>query len=363
MKEGYDSLAFVKMHSDLIGERNNIIIPRKYLDLVEGDYIAAVVLRDIVAFTAWSYQNKDRDGWFYRKEQVWEEQSYLSGKQVNRGIAKINTIAGEKVIEKKLRKLVNDDGTMMQEVVNHYRLDNDAFVRFYKSGDKPDEIEGGFRICQNGEFRDRPNGIPGNRPNGSSLTYIQEGNIKRENSNHRASDEAPVGANAPTPANAGVLPPQEDSSLTGMKNLGKRVSGKQSTQKEPGSAAAAPTDRRVWAMVTAYHEALKVDDHSVPTRTRHQVYKIFAGLPSWVGETAVRGCVQYIQSDPFWREPGRTTADKVAKTILEWDAAGRPTSVVGKGRGNTQAVVEVTRSYIEQWDGPAGGDDTNMIEG
>ena len=141
------------------------------------------------------------------------------------------------------------------------------------------------------------------------------------------------------------------------------MSGKQSTQKEPGSAAAAPTDRRVWAMVTAYHEALKVDDHSVPTRTRHQVYKIFAGLPSWVGETAIRGCVQYIQSDPFWREPGRTTADKVAKTVLEWDAAGRPTSIVGQKRGHTQAVVEVTRSYIEQWDGPAGGDDTNMIEG
>jgi len=70
------SLKLLDVIADLTGENRTVTFPRTYVEWLEGDYVAAVVLNEVVWWTNWSHQN-GKDGWFYRTEGEWVERTRL----------------------------------------------------------------------------------------------------------------------------------------------------------------------------------------------------------------------------------------------------------------------------------------------
>jgi hypothetical protein len=125
----------------LTGEGNTTVFPTAYVEWLDGDYVAAVVLNDAVHWTAWS-QRKGKFGWFYRTEADWQEARCLSWKQVSRAITAINTRAGATLIQREVRALPNGRATF-------YRLDVLAFGALVK--DEPVFTKGRDPYRLNGE--------------------------------------------------------------------------------------------------------------------------------------------------------------------------------------------------------------------
>lgn len=291
-----DASQLITLHADLTSEKRNIVIQQRYLEMVEWDYVAAVVFRDLIAFTGWSYSKRDRDGWFYRTEADWQESAHLSQKQVNRCIAHINTVAGEEVIEKKIKKIVHDNGTMMQQTATHYRVNPEAFARFYKASV---DADGGSRNFQLGDSGNGEKGDSPIRPEGESLTYTQQTTQQTEQDG--ASEDARALADL-------------ESSFRNRK--------KKSTQ---SAGSGARDDARVWGLVSAYFEGRGMDDHKMPASQRSAAYNVLKDLgPEW-SQYAVRACTQYLGSQQWYQEPGRLTAKAVVAAIHDWDNKGRPT--------------------------------------
>lgn len=149
----------------LVGEQNNYVIPKVFVDLLDGDYVAAVVLKECVY---WSGRHEDdRDGWFYRNEADWQEHNRLSRKQVNRAITAINTVAGGTLIEKQVHQLRSPNGTLLQERATHYRIDPELLAELLELAqmdvsDRPHE--GGASHTGSSNL---PKGTFGTDPNGS----------------------------------------------------------------------------------------------------------------------------------------------------------------------------------------------------
>lgn len=91
-------------HAELAGEKNNIVIPKLYIEFCDGDINAGIVMREIVGLYAWSCSQEKIDSrqpnGFYRDDKDWKNATYLSRRQVNRGID---------VIESKVKELLGDD--------------------------------------------------------------------------------------------------------------------------------------------------------------------------------------------------------------------------------------------------------------
>lgn len=146
-----------EIHRQILGERNNVVIPKIYIEFVKGDYVAAVVLKEIVWGSGDYSQTADRDGWMYNSEKDWQDHHFLSRKQVNRSIAHINTCADASLIDKKVSKRTTPNGDVLNENVTYYRLDNDIYERIFGS-------------VQGGRFGNVPEGSSGNVHEGKSLT-------------------------------------------------------------------------------------------------------------------------------------------------------------------------------------------------
>jgi hypothetical protein len=127
------------------------------------------------------------------------------------------------------------------------------------------------------------------------------------------------------------------------------------------SVDARTTDRRVWDAVAGWFDAKNVPYHSVPDRERYRVFAEMKHLPDWAGRTDVRDCVAYLQSDPFYREPGKLTVRKLCSTILEWDGAGRPEAVAPRGRPAGPSILERMMAQIAE-DEMNGGDDKSIFD-
>ncbi len=85
-------------------------------------------------------------------------------------------------------------------------------------------------------------------------------------------------------------------------------------------------DGDVYALVDAYATAKGIAPKDVTGRHRQEAFRAFKDLPAWVKPVDVNACASYLLSDPFWAEPGKLTVAKLAETIPEWDARGRPTA-------------------------------------
>lgn len=109
----------------LTGDRNVVVIPRLFVTLLEGDYIAAAILNQIVY---WTDHTRDPEGWFYKSYDEWTAETGLSKYQVNRSIKGDKRVKGEKVtlasvgVETKRKKAPNGAPTI------HYRINREMFI-------------------------------------------------------------------------------------------------------------------------------------------------------------------------------------------------------------------------------------------
>jgi hypothetical protein len=127
------------LHAHILSERQNIIVPRLYLELLDGDYVAAIVFKEIVFWSGDWAATPDRDGWFYRTAPAWKADHYLSWSQVARAVTKINTLIDPRpnpddpkdpipLVQKKTRKIRATNGTVLNETAMHFRLDQDLYA-------------------------------------------------------------------------------------------------------------------------------------------------------------------------------------------------------------------------------------------
>lgn len=160
-------MTLLDLFSRFLGEKNNYVIPKPFVEWLDGDYVAAVVLKECIY---WSSHFEDiRDGWFYRDEQDWEKENHLSRRQVNRAITTINTKAGGELIRKKVEKIRTRDGYMLQQTATHYRIDEDLLSRI-------------FHFDNTGNDTNRRSG---DDTSGKSLTYTTDtfnGDVQQVNS-------------------------------------------------------------------------------------------------------------------------------------------------------------------------------------
>lgn len=95
------------------GQQNTLTIPRPYIDLCDGDILAALLLSQCVY---WTDRTKDENGWFAKSYQEWQDELGMTQYQVNRA-AKLLKDMG---LETKLRKF-NGAPTV------HYRINMAVF--------------------------------------------------------------------------------------------------------------------------------------------------------------------------------------------------------------------------------------------
>jgi hypothetical protein len=280
------SLKLLDVIADLTGENRTVTFPRTYVEWLEGDYVAAVVLNEVVWWTNWSHQN-GKDGWFYRTEGEWVERTRLTRKQVVRAITTINDRAGRALIER-MTKRAEGSPTM------HFRLDDRAFA---------DLVKGEWKLPK-GQNRNVPKGTIQTAETASSLT---------DKTTDKTTETGPTdGVNAaPSPSvpeSAQPIPPV-------------RRGAPLPNGREPG---------HVYALVDAYAAAKGMKASDIADRQRREAFNAFKSLPAWVGPEEVRGCVSYLRTDPWWREPGRLTTKKLVETIGDWNASGRPQAIAPK---------------------------------
>lgn len=158
-------LAFV---AELTGEGRTITIPRTYVEWLDGDYAAAIVLNDCVYWTAWAY-GEGRDGWFYRNEDDWLQATRLSRKQVVRAVNAINARAHAPLIERTTRR-ANGSPTM------HFRVNADVYGQYVRGewklpkGQSPNAPKGKVQPADSAKSLTEPTAEPTaeKRPAGGS---------------------------------------------------------------------------------------------------------------------------------------------------------------------------------------------------
>ena len=174
-------------HRQILGERNNVVIPKIYIDFVKGDYVSAVVLKEIVWGSGDYSQTAERDGWMYNSEKDWQDHHFLSRKQVNRSIAHINACADGDMIDKRVSKRTTSSGDVLNENVTYYRLNTDVYDSIFRDG-------------PSGRFGNVPNGSSGNSPSGKSLTIYTGTNTGTGTAGEKPTDDGATEAK-PTSVN------------------------------------------------------------------------------------------------------------------------------------------------------------------
>lgn len=109
-------------------------------------------------------------------------------------------------------------------------------------------------------------------------------------------------------------------------------------------------DGRVYALVDAYAVAKGLRPADVRDRQRSDAAAAFRSLAADTPPADVAACAAYLRSDPFWAAPGKLTARKVADTLPEWVAQGRPAAYEPPSRSAARPTATGT-------DAPLTGDE------
>lgn len=67
----------------IVGKENIIAIPRTFITLMRGDYVAAAMLNQILY---WQARTSDPDGWFYKTAADWQDELSITEYQISRAI-------------------------------------------------------------------------------------------------------------------------------------------------------------------------------------------------------------------------------------------------------------------------------------
>lgn len=150
-----------ELHRTLVGERNNIIIPRVYLQMTGGEYPAAILLAEVVYWSADWADTAEQDGWFWRTYDEWEARYFLSRKQISRALGILNgLLPGRTLVHHKVSKPRLKDGSIMNTTATFYKLDRETYQEMIE------RYMGEVR----GTSRKLPQGTSGKLPQGTSLT-------------------------------------------------------------------------------------------------------------------------------------------------------------------------------------------------
>ena len=84
------------------------------------------------------------------------------------------------------------------------------------------------------------------------------------------------------------------------------------------------TDGDVYALVDAWAKATDRRPAQLQGRPRKEAFEAFKPIAGDVTASDVCACVAWFRSDAFWNEPGKLTVRKVADTLPQWIAQGRP---------------------------------------
>lgn len=128
------------------------------------------------------------------------------------------------------------------------------------------------------------------------------------------------------------------------------------------------TPGHVYALVDAFAKATKRAPSQIQGRDRADAAAAFRPIAVQTTTKDLAACVLYLRSDPFWRDPGRLTARKLAQTIPEWIAAERPTAVAPRAspvRGQSDFGDRVRQNVAKAsqlLNGAAPIDDADVIE-
>ena len=68
------------------GQANILTIPRPFIDWLDGDHLASLLLSQIFY---WSSRTADPDGWFYKSARDWTDELGMSTYQQNRAVKKL----------------------------------------------------------------------------------------------------------------------------------------------------------------------------------------------------------------------------------------------------------------------------------
>ncbi len=105
---------FSDLITSLSGRNNMIVIPKLYVELLNGDINNAMLLNQVIY---WSDRTKRTDGYFYKTYPEWHEELGLSEYQIRNGIKKLESMGWVKT---KLKK-ANGSPT------RHYRFESEVF--------------------------------------------------------------------------------------------------------------------------------------------------------------------------------------------------------------------------------------------
>lgn len=138
--------------ADLTGQDRKLTIPRTFIEWLDGDHLAALMLSQVLY---WSSRTRDPEGWFYKSAKGWEIELAMSQYQQTRAIKKL-AIAG---VETKLKK-ANGAPTV------HYRISQPVFSKWImeKLENRPDPIteklENGFRESSEIDLEETRESLP-----------------------------------------------------------------------------------------------------------------------------------------------------------------------------------------------------------
>ena len=102
------------------GQDNIVVIPRIYVDLMDGDYHMAVFLNQVVY---WSDKTSREDGYFYKSYPEWEEELLLSEYQIRKATKKLKELG---LIETALKKA---NGVPTVHYFLHFEALSDAILK------------------------------------------------------------------------------------------------------------------------------------------------------------------------------------------------------------------------------------------
>lgn len=290
--------------ANLTGTGRTVVIPTAYVEWLEGDYVAAVVLNDCVWATNWKIE-RGQDGWFWRSEEEWRTKRFLSRKQVVRAIDSINARAGEELIERDLRKISGAP-------VMHFRVVLAAFTRM---------------VGENWILPKRQN--PGSFPIGQMDSAERDKSYPSENTSREYQGHPPSegGAKAPPPLKSGPV----------------------GTAKENRDRA---KDIRLQKLVKSWAEAMGYRVGEVKGARKAAALKAAAEFPARVTEGEVRALVEYLKTKPYFLEnPARLTMAKALEDLLGWEKAGRPATAplrATSGGSGAKAGVSLARQRLAE---------------
>lgn len=107
------------------GERNTVLTPRLFIDLLDGDCNAALVLNQVLY---WCERSTHPEGWFYKTYDQWHEELHLTKYQIKRvfdgdpRVAKPKKTLRDIGVETQVRRAPSGSPTV------HYRIDLPRFM-------------------------------------------------------------------------------------------------------------------------------------------------------------------------------------------------------------------------------------------